>query len=473
MTDVRRATDVKGWPARPTPPGSDELLRLAVESATDFAIFAMDVTGNVTTWNKGAERLLGYTEDEMLGHSGDVVFTPEDRAAGAPEHERSVANTQGRAEDERWHLRKNSTRFWGSGVAMPLADASGFVKILRDRTERMRAQEQLREREELLRLLATNIPQLVFRTRVDGERNWGSPQWIAFTGLSFEQSLGFGWLEAVHPDDRPATIAGWAVAQETGEYYVEHRIRRSADAQYRWHQTRAKPITDVPDQDDWVGTSTDIHDIRGFQERQKILLAELQHRTRNLLAVVHAIARQTIRSSVSLAEFATEFEGRLRALSRVQGLLARVDDGSVDLRELVELELHAHGDGGGEPGKITIDGPPITLPDASTQSLALAIHELATNAVKYGALKQPTGKLNVRWWVEGSDESKRLVLEWRESDVEMPDLGGHPMRTGYGRELIERALPYQLKAETHLRFGPDGVFCRIVMAVERGKPADD
>jgi len=179
--------------------------------------------------------------------------------------------------------------------------------------------------------------------------------------------------------------------------------------------------------------------MRSLQERQKVLVAELHHRTRNLLAVVQAMARQTMRSSASLQEFATEFEGRLRALSRVQGLLARVDHGAIDLRELVELELKAHGDGQVKPDKVTIEGPSARLPATSAQALALAIHELATNAVKYGALKQASGKLDVAWRIETGDKyTRRAVLDWHESGVAMSVGGARPIRRGYGSELIER-----------------------------------
>jgi PAS domain S-box-containing protein len=439
-----------------------------VESATDFAILAIDTTGTVTSWNIGAEHLLGFAEDEIVGRDGDVVFTPEDRLFGAPEKERALALENGRAEDERWHVRKNGSRFWGSGLMMPLADGSGFVKILRDLTERRAAQERLRDSEEHFRVLATNIPQLVFRTLGTGERTWGSPQWISFTGVGFDDSLGFGWLDAVHPDDRQPTIAAWTTARKTGDYDMEHRIRRTMDGEYRWHQTRARPLGDRgSDTGDWVGTSTDVHDLRGLQESQTVLLSELQHRTRNLLAVVQSIARQTIRTSHSLDGFAAEFEGRLRSLSRVQGLLARVDHGAVDLRELVEAELKAHGDGATATDKIAIGGPPVRLSATAAQALALGIHELATNAVKYGALKQETGKLEVAWRLEDDvGTKKRVVLDWRESGVDMPVQGDVPPRKGFGRELIERALPYQLNAETHLQFGPDGVRCRIATTVE-------
>ncbi|MBR0649248.1 PAS domain S-box protein [Roseomonas terrae] len=451
-------------------PNSDELLRLIVESATDFAIFSMDLQGNVTSWNKGAERLLGYREEDMIGRSAEVVFTPEDRAAGVPARERAEAAYKGRADDERWHLRSDGSRFWGSGIVMPLADGSGFVKIFRDRTERRAAQERRRESEALFRLLATNVPQLVFRTKGDGGRTWGSPQWIVYTGLSLQDSLGFGWLEAVHPEDREATTAAWRSAQGVGEYYVEHRIRRVPDGSYRWHQTRAKPVPETSGEGDWVGTSTDVHEMRGMQERQRILLAELQHRTRNLLAVIRSIARDTMRMSASLEVFSTEFSGRLGALGRVQGLLARSDGAAICLREIVETELHAHG-GGELMGNVDINGPVAMLPAASAQTFTLAIHELATNALKHGALGQASGKLNVTWRIEHLNGAPHLVLDWHESGVAMPP--ARSVRPGYGTELISAALPYQMGAETELTFGPTGVHCRITTALEREGAQDE
>jgi len=452
-------------PAGPEAVGEAELFGRIVESATDFAIFTTDPNHAVTSWNVGAERLFGFVEGEITGRSADVIFTPEDRVAGVPEDERRRARADGRAEDDRWHVRKDGSRFWASGLLMPLeGSAAGFVKIVRDLTERHRAEERLRESEERFRLLATSIPQLVFLSRPDGARTWPSPQWIDFTGMGFGDSLGLGWLDAIHPDDREATLRRWAEAAASGEYYVEHRVRRGADGGYRWHQTRARPL-DAGDgtEGEWVGTMTDIHDLRSVQDQQRVLVAELHHRTRNLLAVVQSIALQTLRTSASLEGFGDEFESRLQALSRVQGLLARADREAVDLRALVEAELEAHGDGGADPGKVRVEGPPVALPAGFAQTLALALHELATNAVKYGALKRPAGRLVVTWAVEGA--GRRVLIEWREGGVPMAG-DALPRRKGFGTELIEHALPYQLGAETRLEFGADGVRCAIVVPVE-------
>ena len=459
-------------PHDPAGASRDELFERLVESSTDFAIYTIRHDGTATSWNSGAERVFGYGAEEIVGSSADVIFTDEDRAAGAPQGERDVAAREGRAEDERWHRRKNGDLFWGSGSLVPLRNPEdGFVKIVRDRTEAHSAGEALRENEERFRLLATSIPQLVFRTLPGGSRTWGSPQWADFAGMSLEESIGAGWMKAIHPEDLAVTRAAWEGAEERGEYYVEHRIRRAASGEYRWHQTRARPV-EAGSRGEWIGTMTDIHDLRGLKDRQAVLLAELQHRTRNLLAVVQSIAGQTIRKSSSLQDFGTEFEGRLRALSRVQGLLARVDHQDIDLRTLLEAELVAHGDGALRDGRVTMEGPAAALPAISAQAMGLALHELATNAVKYGALAQPGGRLSVTWRLEEGAQP-RVGLEWRESGVTMPAPDG-PRRRGYGTELIERALPYQLRATAVLQFGQDGVRCAITVPVSaRGAEARD
>lgn len=440
----------------------EELFEALVESSTDFAIFTIDADGIVTSWNIGAERLFGYAETEIVGRSGDVIFVAEDRAEGAAEKERSTAKTEGRAADERWHRRRDGSRFWASGLLMPLKKDAGYLKITRDRTEQHQAEERLRESEQRFRLLASSIPQLVFLTRPDGNRTWPSPQWIAFTGLSFDESLGLNWLEAIHPDDRERTQQAWDQARGKGEYYVEHRIRRHPDGEYLWHQTRAKPLDGTAAlNSEWVGTMTDIDDLRRLQGRQQTLMAELQHRTRNLLSVVQAIANQTLRSSQSLASFKSQFTSRLGAISRVQSLLSQVEDRAVDLRELVTAELAAHSEPDGELDKIEVKGPAVALPASAAQAVGLALHELATNAVKYGALAQPAGRLEVRWELKKRQPTPELALNWLETGIAVEA----PERQGYGRELIERALPYQLNAKTHLHFSPNGVRCEIVVPV--------
>ncbi|WP_189338479.1 sensor histidine kinase [Sphingobium sp. SCG-1] len=446
--------------------GDSRLLSLILESATDFAIFTLDDDAKATSWNIGSERLLGYSSEEMIGQNSDVIFTPEDRAKDAPEWEREQARQHGRVKDERWHMRRDGTRFWGSGLLMPLKDRPDqYVKILRDFTAQHNAEQQLRESREQFRILATSIPQLVFRTRPDGNRTWGSPQWTSFTGLDDMESRGLGWLYAVHPDDRDETQARWREAVSKGEYYCEHRVLRVADGTYRWHQTRAKPVDHgEPATSEWVGTSTDIHDLRIAQDTQALLMAELQHRTRNLLAVVQAVAQQIRRSAQTVEEFSEQFSIRLRALSRVQGILARSDHHTAALSSVIEAELAAYVSEEDMQRRIRIHGPDVTLDAGATQTLALALHELTTNAVKHGALSRDEGTLEIMWMEEEDSNAPSLSLLWAERGV---PISGPPTRSGYGMELVQRALPYQLGAKTIVDFEPDGLRCTIRVPFNR------
>src|SRR5215218_4667491 len=139
---------------------SEQRFERLVEAAKDYAIFMTDATGRVSTWNEGAQRLFGYGEAEIVGEDASVLFTPEDREGGAPERELQKAREEGRAEDERWHMRKDGSRFWASGFVRPVRDEEdnliGFSKVARDLTERKRAEEavdevRLAERERLAR----------------------------------------------------------------------------------------------------------------------------------------------------------------------------------------------------------------------------------------------------------------------------------------------------------------------------------
>ena len=131
---------------------SEERYRLLVESAREYAIFLLDADGRITSWNHGAERIFGYTAEEAVGQPGAIIFTEEQRAAGVPEAETATATREGRASDERWHVRKDGSRFWASGMteAVSNGELPGFSKVLRDNTERKQAEEALRHANETL-----------------------------------------------------------------------------------------------------------------------------------------------------------------------------------------------------------------------------------------------------------------------------------------------------------------------------------
>jgi two-component sensor histidine kinase len=216
--------------------------------------------------------------------------------------------------------------------------------------------------------------------------------------------------------------------------------------------------------------------LRESQERLEAVVAELQHRTRNLISVVGAIADRTLKSSKTFDDFGATFQDRLEVLGRAQGLLFRAEGGRVTFDELINAELAAQSVRAGENGRVTLDGPRgIPLRSRTVQSLAMALHELMTNAIKYGALKQPNAHLTIRWRQESSAESGKpwLHVDWKESGVEMPPLGAKPQGNGQGRELIERVLPYQFDAKTTFAMEADGVHCTISLPASEHEVNDE
>lgn len=353
----------------------------------------------------------------------------------------------------------------------------GTVITFIDITARLEAEVALARSEQQLRSLVEGIPQLVWRAVADGQWGWASPQWTWYTGQSEVESHGWGWLDAVHPDDRRQVRDTWSVSARTGEFEADYRIWQAEAETYRWFQTRATAARDAEGGiTEWLGTSTDVNDLRGYQERQAVLVSELQHRTRNLLGVVRLVADMTLKTSSALDEFGPKFGDRLGALGRVQGLLSRLnEDQRVTFDELIEAELAALGFPAGSE-RVTLDGPAgIALRSGSVQTLAMALHELATNAAKYGALKQAGGHLSVRWQLEplGADGHPWLHLDWYESGVDLPRLDGLEQSRGAGRTLIERALPYQFGARVRYDLAPGGVQCSISLPVSNRSAGDD
>lgn len=353
---------------------------------------------------------------------------------------------------------------WMEAEVFPIEVPGRVAVLFSNIGARKRAEEALRESERRMRTLAIGIPQLVFRCEGDGSRTWGSPQWIAFTGLTFEESVGFGWLNAVHPDDREATMRAWGGVAERGRYYCEHRILGAATGEYRWHQTRATPLRDEQEKIlEWLGTSTDVEELRRLQRHQQLLIGELQHRVRNTLGVVRSIVRRTAERSCDVMEMAAHLQGRLAAFSRVQAAVTRTPEGGVDLAGLIEDELVAHA--ARESERVTVAGPDIALKAWPAGSLSLAIHELASNAVRYGALGAGEGRLSIRWSREERDGQHRLRLEWIERGLDRPL--ETPEHRGFGLELLERSLPYELGAVTDVEFAPEGFRFTMEMPLDQ------
>jgi two-component sensor histidine kinase/PAS domain-containing protein len=205
--------------------------------------------------------------------------------------------------------------------------------------------------------------------------------------------------------------------------------------------------------------------LRESERHAQTLLAELQHRVRNTLTVVRSIARRTAETSANTGDMLAHFQGRLDAFSRVQAAVTRSADGKVSLASLIDDELVAHAARGGE--QIKIEGPDVSLDAKTAERLSLAIHELATNAVKHGALANGHGQVRIDWLTEGLDGSRELMLRWVESGVKTN--GGGIDRSGFGMELLRQSLPYDLRAQTKVDLTPRGLRFELRMPLlQRG-----
>ncbi len=311
---------------------------------------------------------------------------------------------------------------WLRSNDFPMRGADGEVERIggvgQDVTELKRVEAALHAQELRQRTLMDGIPQLVWRSLDEGRWTWSSPQWQQFTGQTHDDSHALGWLDVVHPEDRPTIVQAWQMARQRGMLDAEFRVRRAADGAYLWHHTRSVPVRDKDGHIvEWLGTTTDVQQLKEMQKRQAVLVAELQHRTRNLMGVVLSLSDKTVRSSADLPDFLGRFRDRLEALARVQGLLSRLTDvDRVAFDDLVRTELSAMG----SVDRVTLDGPlGVRLRSSTVQTLAMALHELATNAVKYGALGQPQARLAITWRLEpaGPRGKPWLHVDWRESGV--------------------------------------------------------
>jgi PAS domain S-box-containing protein len=437
-------------------------------------LWETDGIGNARWFNDRWFTYTGFVRNEDFGPAFLQAVHPDDqdelrrtwtlaRAAGAVyEHEVRLRGVDG---TYRWILMR------------VVPDREGEVPVLHwfgagtDIHDQRMTYEALQQAEQRLTTLIEGVWQLVWRAACDGGWTWSSSQWTLYTGLSKIESQGEGWLEAVHPDDRARARAAWKDAEAKNGFDEEMRIFDAREGRYRHFRSRAAPVYNAVGRVvEWLGTSTDVDDLIQLQQQQAVLVAELQHRTRNLMGVVESIVRRTIKGSTSLEDFREGIAHRLATLARVQGLLSRRVTGTrVSFEALIREELTAHVafDGDGKAERVSMSGPPeAELFSASVQTLALALHELATNAVKYGALSAPEGHLDISWTHSMLAGRPSVRMMWKESGVpDMPADGDAPKGGGFGRELIERALPYQLGARTSYRFEEDGVRCTIEMPV--------
>jgi PAS domain S-box-containing protein len=270
-------------------------------------------------------------------------------------------------------------------------------------------------------------------------------------------------LATVHSDDigRVRQVRTEAFSERRREYSVEYRIFRPG-GEMRWVETRCFITYDGEGRPrQVVGVTIDITERKRVEEQQGKLVAELDHRVKNVLATVQAVAAQTMQASSSMEHFVAALDGRIRSMGSTHELLSHRRWLGIPLAELVERELAPYTTG----SNVEIGGPDVMLSAEAGQTMATVLHELVTNAAKHGALSTPSGRVSIRWRLPlNGSAGERLVFTWREAGG---PLVVPPRKSGYGMQVVRELVPYELGGTVDLLLAPEGVRCQMEIPLAR------
>jgi PAS domain S-box-containing protein len=448
---------------------SDEILELL-----PIATCVCDSNGRIVQYNQRAVELWGrapqpgQTHDQFTAQcrffAGSGRELPRSKLAEVLHTGRSIRNEEVTVE-----------RTDGKHIAVllnidPLINAQGrlvgAINCFQDVTERRRmidaldrSQHDLREQEE--RWSATYEHAAIGIVELDAEGRFlrVNEAICSITGMSREELLGWKLFGRTHPDDRDMDedLYRRQVTGDIGFYSIEKRFVRK-DGRVLWIAVRSSTVRDTGGHFQYgVRVVQDITERKEAEERQKLLIDELNHRVKNTLATVQSLATQTARGTDSPDAFRRAFEGRLIALSQAHDQLTRRHWKSADLRDIVVAATTPHVAGLQE--RIAIEGEPLTVTPRVALTLAMALHELTTNAAKYGALSAPAGYISVSWRIERPAGRPALLrIEWVERDG--PPVAV-PKRQGFGSRFIEGSVASELQGKAVLDYASAGFRCTM------------
>jgi PAS domain S-box-containing protein len=363
---------------------------------------------------------------------------------------------------------------WLEETAKGEFDADGrlvrVTGLTRDITDRKQAERALEERK--LQLSLAGRAGLVgsFAYDIDTEEMQVSEGYAAIHGLpeGTTQMTCAIWETGVHPEDlrRLNEQRSDVFRDRRSEYGTEYRIVRATD-EVRWVEARCfvayhadgRPLR-------LVGVNIDVTDRKRAEEHQRMLVAELDHRVKNVLATVSAVASRTQDADVSRAEFVAALSGRIRSMAATHELLSRRQWRGISLKKLVQREVAPYA----TLTNTDISGPELTLAPEAGQGVSMVLHELTTNAAKHGALSSPNGRVCISWYrVRNGNADSRVCIEWRETGGPAVRV---PRKSGYGMEVIRDLIPYELGGTVDLEFGSEGVRCDLNIPVGKRNGGD-
>ncbi|KAJ35378.1 histidine kinase, partial [Agrobacterium tumefaciens] len=439
---------------------SEERLRaIFAQSAAGIALG--DLTGKLLSVNDHFCRIVGRPRDELIGIRMQEITFADD----LPENQRlfqHMVQTGESFEIEKRYVRGDGSLVWVANSVSAIRDDGGnmsqAVAISVDIGERRHAQEI----EKHLASMIASSNDAIMGIDLDMKiTSWNAAAEKLY-GYSQDEVVGRSVLMLV-PDGRQEEEPRILTEVRAGRFVEPYETqRRRKDGRLVEVLLSVSPIRDANGR--VIGASKTAHDITARKDAERlksILVNELHHRVKNVLATVTAIARQTLGRDKANHEEVEAFTSRLASLSRAQDLLVHADWQHADLKAVMQQALSPY-----PVDAFQIGGPSVPLPPRAVVSLSLALHELATNAAKYGALSAPGGQVSISWQFEPlADNRLRIVWEERGGPEVAP-----PRRRGFGSTLIERLLSAELKGETKFVYEKSGVIC--VIEAEMSKDDD-
>lgn len=424
----------------------------AIVNSVEAVVISKTLDGTVLSWNPAAERIFGWSATEMIGQSIRRII-PADRQSEEDRILERVAKGEGSIRLRTQRLRRDGSLVQLDIMVSPVRDRNGQVigasKIGRDITQEVETRRALSIAEMRFRLMADNIAQLAWIADAKGWMFWYNKRWFDYTGTTQDQVEGTGWREQIHPDHVDRVGLHVTHCLEQGVEWEDTFPIRAADGTYGWFLSRAVPLRDDATGEIlcWFGTATDITERRAAERQIELLLMEVNHRSRNLLTVVQSLAERTAEHS---ADFLPRLRERIAGLAANQDVLVKRNWRQVPLSELVDAQLAFLED---RLEQVEREGPDVVIQPGAAESISMALHEMATNAEKYGALSVPEGRVEIHWRLEAHEGEPRFVLTWHES-------GGPPVaepsQRGFGSRVIRDVPARKLRADVTCRFDPEG-----------------
>jgi PAS domain S-box-containing protein len=439
---------------------SDERFRGVFEHAV-IGIVIRDMEERFLSCNPAYIRMLGYSEEELRAFAFPTYVHPEDRDENIALCKKVASGEIPSFEIVNRYVRKDGQSIWVHKLVSLLRDPAGqptnILVLVTDMTERKRFEEALRVSEERSRGIFEYAGTGIAIGDMEGRLQSGNPAYCSMLGYTKEELRGLTIEDLVHPEDAEACLANFRrlVAQEIPSFQSLNRYV-AKDGRAVWvhkhvsllRDDRGRPISAL-------ALVTDVTERKRQENHINLLMREVNHRSKNMLSLVQAVARQTLAANPE--DFLDRFGKRIEALAANQDLLIKNAWNGADIAELVRSQLAPFDDLTGT--RIELRGPPLFVSANAAQALGMALHELATNAGKYGALSSTNGRIEVGWCIQRDERDEEIfVMTWREQCAHLIAV---PDRQGFGSFVVGSMAELSLSAKVDLSFPATGVIWQL------------